>query len=92
MKPEEFWNSTYREINTFTQSNFYRTIDNFKQEIQLQEAVTDKLILADAMSNKKPKIQSLFKVFEKLFPEKDKNTIQTPEEIVKRMRAIMKSQ
>ncbi len=89
MKPNEFWNSTYREINIYTQANLCHVIDNFRQDIRLQEAVTDKLIMADAMSNKKPKIIQLQKVFKNLFPSKEEN-IQSPEEITKRMREIMK--
>lgn len=92
MKPKEFWDSTYREINLFTQVNLAKQLDNFKQEIQLQEAVTDKLIMADAMSQKHPKIQSLRKVFAKLFPEDKKEEMQSPEEITSRMRKIMKNQ
>lgn len=90
MKPNEFWNSTYREINIYTQANLCHVVDNFKQEINLQEAVTDKLIMADAMSNKRPKIIPLQKTFQKLFPEIKKNEIQSPKEIVRRMREIMK--
>lgn len=89
MKPKEFWDSTYREINVFTQANLCHIIDDFRQEIKLQEAVTDKLIQADAMSNKKPKIIPLQRTFEKLFPKKEEK-IQSPEEITRRMRAIMK--
>lgn len=89
MKPNEFWNSTYREINIYTQANLCHVIDNFRQDIRLQEAVTDKLIMADAMSNKKPKIIQLQNVFKNLFPSKEEN-IQSPEEITKRMREIMK--
>lgn len=70
MKPKEFWNSTYREISIYAQCNLIRIIDNYKQEIKLQEAVTDKLIMADAMSNKKPKIISLYETFKNLFPKK----------------------
>ena len=66
MKPHEFWNSTYREITLYTQANLSRLTDQIKQEIQLQEAVTNKLIQADAMSNRRPKIISLFKTFERL--------------------------
>ena len=90
MKPNEFWNSTYREISTFTQSNLLHNIDDFRREIQLQEAVTDKLIQADAMSNKRPKIVPLQKTFKNIFP-KQEETIQSPEEITRRMRAIMKA-
>ena len=91
MKPNEFWNSTYRQINIFTQSNLCKTIDQFKQEIQLQEAVTNKLILADAMSNKRPKIIPLHKTFKNLFPEDTQNVEQSTEEITKRMRQLMKN-
>lgn len=91
MKPEEFWNSTYREINMFTQANLYRILDEFKQQIQLQEAVTNKLIMADSMSNRRPKIIPLQKTFEKLFPEKEED-IQSPEEIARKMREMMKNQ
>ena len=52
MKPEEFWNSTYREINIFTQVRLTKIMDELRQEIQVQEEVTNKLIMADAMSNR----------------------------------------
>ena len=89
MKPSEFWDSTYREINIYTQSNLCHVIDDFRQEIKLQEAVTDKLIMADAMSNKRPKVVPLQNTFKNLFPEKEE-IAQSPEEITRRMRAYMK--
>lgn len=92
MKPKEFWDSTYREINVYTQANLCHVIDEFRQEIRLQEAVTDKLIQADAMSNRRPKIVPLQKTFEKFFPDNKKDKAQSPEEITKKMRIIMKSQ
>ena len=91
MNPNEFWNSTYREINLFTQSNLCHIMDDFRQQIRLQEAVTDKLIMADAMSNKRPKILPLQKTFEKLFPKKEEKP-QSPQEIARRMREIMRHQ
>lgn len=91
MKPYEFWNSTYREINIYTQSNICHIIDDLRQEIKLQEAVTDKLIMADTMSNKKPKIISIQEKFKNLFPQKEKKAV-SPEEITRRMRQIMKSE
>lgn len=90
MKPYEFWNSRYREIKLYSQSNLSHSIDDFRQEIRLQEAVTNKLIMADAMSNRRPKIIPLQKTFESLFPEKEEK-LQSPEEITRRMRAIMKA-
>ena len=55
MKPHEFWNSKYSEINTYCQAHLVKTIDDLKREINLQEAVTNKLIRADCMSSN-PKI------------------------------------
>ena len=88
MKPDEFWNSTYREINLYTQANLCYVMDNFKQEVTLQEAVSDKIIMADAMSNRRPKIIPLQKTFKNLFKQNGQKT-QSPEEIAKRMRAVM---
>lgn len=90
MKPNEFWESTYREINVYTQSNLCHVMEDFRQEINLQEAVTNKVIMADAMSNKRPKIIPLQKTFKNLFPDKE-DLAQSPDEIKRRMRAIMKS-
>ena len=89
MKPSEFWNSRYREIDMFTQANLCRIVDDFRQEIRLQEAVTDKLIQADAMSNRRPRIVPLQKTFEKIFPKRKEDENQSPKEIMRRMRAIM---
>lgn len=91
MRPYEFWNSTYREINIYIQSNLAHNMDIFRQEIRLQEVVTNKIIMADAMSNKKPKIIQLEKIFANLFPEKEQKQ-QSPKEVAKRMREIMRTQ
>lgn len=66
MKPNEYWNSTYREMFIFCQVNLARIADNFRQSIVVQEATTDKLIQADAM-RARPKIIPLKKMFKKLF-------------------------
>lgn len=91
MKPEEFWNSTYREINIFTQVRLTKIMDELRQEIQVQEEVTNKLIMADAISNRRPKIISLLTIFQKIFPEKE-NESQSNEEITRRMRLMMKEE
>lgn len=90
MKPNEYWDSTYREINVFVQSNICSIMDKFRQDINLQEAVTNKIIMADAMSNEKPKIISLLETFKDLFPKK-KNKVITSKELTQKMREIMKS-
>ncbi len=89
MKPREFWNSTYREVNIYIQTHLVKIIDDLKREINLQEAVTNKLIKADSMS-KKPKIELIRDNYKELFKE-EKHEI-TPEEITRRMREIMKAQ
>ena len=66
MKPEEFWNSEYRECVRFCNMNYLREKENIKNKILIYEALTDKIIQADAMSNKHPKILSLKKIFKKL--------------------------
>lgn len=70
VKPNEFWNSTYREINIYIQMQISRKIDELRQNIIVYDASTDKLIMANAMSIKNPKIISLKKTFEKLFKKK----------------------
>lgn len=69
LKPNEFWNSTYHEISLFCQTNMIKIKEDFKQEVILQEAATNKLIQADSMS-KKPKIVPLKKMFKELFDKK----------------------
>lgn len=89
MKPFEFWNSRYSQINTYCQVHLAKIIDDLKREINLQEAVTNKLIRADSMS-KNPKIILIRDNYEKLF-EEEKEISQSPEEIARRMRGIMQS-
>ena len=87
MKPEEFWNCEYRYINTFLQTNMIRILDDFKMQIMLQEAVTDKLIKSDSMS-KRPKVIPLKKMFAKLFETEPRIKIQSPQEQIARLRKL----
>lgn len=90
MKPQEFWNCRYSEINSYCQSNLIRNIDDLKREINLQEAVTNKLIRADSMS-RNPKIIPIRDNYKELFKEEEQQA-QTPEEIIRRIRGIMKAE
>lgn len=87
MKPDEFWNCEYKYINTFLQANMVRILDDFKMQIILQEAVTDKLIKADSMS-KRPKVIPLKKMFTKLFEIEPKIKYQSPQEQIARLRKL----
>ncbi len=88
MKPYEFWNSTYRQVNLFSKMNLIKITDDYKLEITLQDETTNKIIKANPLS-KNPKIKSLKEVFTNLFPKKEEK-IQNIEEITKRMRTIMR--
>ena len=88
MKPEEFWNCEYRFMNNFIQINMIKSLDNFKRQFTLLDATTDKMIKADAMSNKRPKVISLKQTFAKLYKEEPKIKYQSPEEQIKRLRKL----
>lgn len=78
---------TFKEIYLFCEMQSVRVLEDLKKEIQVQEAVTDKLIGA-SMVQKNPRVISLKSMFEKLFP-KEKIKPQSPEEQVKIMRQII---
>ena len=88
MKPYEFWNSRYLEINAYCQTHLVKIIDDLKREINLQEAVTNKLIRADSMS-RNPKVIPVRDNYKELFKEEGCQ-FQSPEDVVRRMRGIMK--
>jgi hypothetical protein len=67
MKPNEFWNERYKDVFLYCKVNLIKLQDSFKQQISLQEAVTDKLIQADSMLFKNPKIIPIRKMFSDLF-------------------------
>ena len=90
MKPFEFWNSRYIEINNYCQAHLIKTIDDLKREINLQESVTNKLIRADSMS-RNPKIVPIRENYKELFKEEEQQE-QSPEEIIRKMRSIMKTE
>ena len=90
MKPFEFWNSRYIEINIYCQTHLAKTIDDLKREINLQEAVTNKLIRADSMS-RNPKIVPIRDNYKELFKEEEQQA-QSPEEITRKMRSIIKAE
>ena len=50
----------------FCEVNSIRKNEQFKSDVILQEAVTNKIILADGM-NKRPKVVSLKKMFKEIF-------------------------
>lgn len=67
MKPDEFWNCEFKQMTLYCECNIIKTNEDFKTNIILHESVTNKMIQADPLGNKKPKIIPLKKTFEKLF-------------------------
>lgn len=90
MKPSEFWNSTYREINVFVQMYLIKIKDDLKREINLYEVITNKMIKADSMS-KRPKIIPIRDSYKELFKE-EKQRIMSPEQIKRKMREVMREE
>ncbi|MGN1012289.1 MAG: hypothetical protein ACI4ON_00440 [Clostridia bacterium] len=84
MKPEEYWNARYREVTLYCNVNLFKITDNIKRNIELYEAVTDKIITANAMCVKKPKFLKLKEMFGNLFKKKE----QTVEEQIKMLRRM----
>ena len=80
------------EINTYCQAHLVKIVDDLKREIDLQEAVTNKLIKADSMSSKYPKIIPIRDNYKELFKNEQEQEFMSPEEITRRMREIMKKE
>lgn len=87
IKPNEFWEMSFKEICMYCEMQSIRVLEDLKKEIQVQEAVTDKLIGA-SMVQKNPRVISLKSMFDKLFP-KEKIKVQSADEQAKIMRQIM---
>lgn len=86
MKPFEFWNSTYREVNLFSKMNLIKITDDFKLEVTLQDESTNKMIKSNPFLYDKPKIKSLKEIFINLFKQKEKE--QTIEEQIAILRSM----
>lgn len=67
MKPSEFWNERYKNVSLYCEANLIKLQDDFKQQIILEEAVTNKLIQADSMLYQNPKIIPIQNMFSNLF-------------------------
>jgi hypothetical protein len=69
MKPQEFWNSTYRDTKLYVESRSLQLEDEEKNNIWLMENLGNKLIGA-GMTAKNPKNLNLVKeIYKDLFKE-----------------------
>lgn len=84
MKPEEFWNATYKQNVTFCNVNLFKMTDELKRNIELLEVTTDKLISANSLCVNKPKFLRLKEMFSNLFKKKE----QTMNEQIKILRSM----
>jgi len=62
---------TYKEVTVYCQCILANNNDRFKEQIILQDAQTNKMIEVDPLLNKRPKVNSLKKVFSKLFKKEE---------------------
>jgi len=88
MKPYEFWNSTYREIFTFVNSNSLQREEEYKQEIILFDALGEKLL--GVLATRHPRNVSLVRnTFKELFKEElNPSKGQTIEEQIRILRSM----
>ena len=82
MKPSEFWNSRYSEINIYCQTHLVKIFDDLRREIDLQEAVTNKLIAGDCM-NQNAKIIMIRDNYKELFEDKQEQTLEEQRKLFK---------
>lgn len=68
MKPNDFWNCTYREASLFVKSYTKAKEAEMKNQVILFERMTDKLIKV-GMSAKKPKYTRIIDDYKDLFKE-----------------------
>lgn len=86
MKPKEFWDCTYKEVTVYCQANVCKITDDFRRQIQIQEAVSNKMIKSNPMMYKNPEVISLFSMFKEIFNQKEEE--QTIEEQIAILRSI----
>lgn len=69
IKPQEFWDSTYRDMKLYVESRATQYETEFKNKVMLAENLGNKLISA-SMTARKPKNINLIKdVYKDLFEE-----------------------
>lgn len=87
MKPNEFWNCTYRELFLYVKSNSLQREKQYKKEIILTDAFGNKII--KAFDSKRPKsINLVTDVFSELFKEElNTDKPQSIEEQIKNLRS-----
>jgi hypothetical protein len=89
MKPNEFWESTFSDIIDYFQMNLIRHLDELRDDINVHDEQANKLIRADGMSVRNPKIVSMQESFKGLYNQaKQENSNISPEELTKRMRQL----
>ncbi len=87
MKPNEFWDCTYRELVEYVNANVLQSEIKIKNNIQLLDELGNKLICA--FGSKHPKNLSLVKdVFKDLFEEELEPHHQTIEEQIEILRSM----
>lgn len=94
MKPNEFWQSTYREVVLFVESKVAQYEFELKQQIRLADNLGNKLISASMIAKKPKNINLIKEIYFDLFKEElEKQSIyerkaSTGDELIKFMREL----
>lgn len=88
MNPQQFWKNSFKEVNLYCQITLIRLEDEFKQQVNLQEAVTDKMINSNPMLFKEPEIPRLINMFKELFKNNEDEEVQSIEEQIAILRTM----
>lgn len=91
MRPNEFWNCTYREVRLFVESQIKAEERQKKNIISIANNFGDKLIAGLNMAKPK-RINLIYDVYDELFAEeieeeRNKNNNQSIAEMVRNLRA-----
>lgn len=89
--PEQFWNNRIKENIIYVQSKMAKKLDELREQVNLFEVATNKLIKADAMSSKYPEIINIKDFYSNLF-ENENNKTDDPQKIANFFYSLMKSE
>lgn len=84
MFPNEFRNSTYKEIKKYVESNGVKEKESIKEQIVILDALGSKVVLGHPL--KKDKLIFLKDIFKELFDEENSQE-QSQEEMIKILRS-----
>ncbi len=90
--PEQFWNNKIKENIIYVQSKMAKKLDNLREQVNLLEVTTNKLIKADAMSTRNPEIINIKDFYESIFDNNEKQQDNGAKDIERFFNSLMKAE